>query len=404
MSVKGLDAAFDPPNFREAYRQGYRFIVRYLCQTPNPKVIDPDEVKRIHAAKLGLILDWENNAQDALRGRPGGLADGRMALELARDWIKYPKGSVIFFSVGDFDVQPAQFPKVMAYLDGVRGALGGYYEIGAYGGAGLLRHLKAKHKAAYFWQACAPTAWYQNGSRMAEAHLHQITNDVARAGGTVDIDEQNLPTPIWYPAAASPAKPATPSAAPKRNARAGAHPKVADVPVGAGASKKAGVLNVYSCVELDQTGKLIVELASYFPKAHQIYVTSGMDGDHGPKPDGSFHYGHLRYNGSPAAAVDFGAYDNADEAKGDRRMRDLARWLENVVPGAARIVELIHTTPFADDNGFYVKNGQRIASFGAATDAAHLNHVHLAMSRAQLKAALAQVRASYQARSKVPVA
>lgn len=119
-----------------------------------------------------------------------------------------------------------------------------------------------------------------------------------------------------------------------------------------------------------------------------------MDGDHGPKPDGSYHYGHLKYDGSPAAAVDFGAYDDAGQAKGDRRMRDLARWFEDVVPGAARIVELIHTTPFADDNGFYVKNGQRIASYGAATDAAHLNHVHLAMSRAQLTAALAQVRAS----------
>src|SRR5260370_39984408 len=49
-------------------------------------------------------------------------------------------------------------------------------------------------------------------------------------------------------------------------------------------------------------------------------------------------------------------------------------------------------TRCADDNGFYVKSGQRIASFGAATDAAHLNHVHLALSLAQVTAALARVR------------
>lgn len=167
--------------------------------------------------------------------------------------------------------------------------------------------------------------------------------------------------------------------------------KIVRIPAGEGASNKDGVLNVYSYVELNPTGTLIVELALHFPKVNEIYVTSGMDGDHGPRPDGSYHYGHLTYNGSPAAAVDFGAYDKAGTAQGDLRMRDLARWFEDVMPGAASIVELIHTTPFADDNGFYVKNGQRIASYGAATDAAHLNHVHLAMSQAQLKAALARL-------------
>src|SRR6266487_2428789 len=109
MLARGLDASFNPPNFTEAFAEGYRFIVRYLCPTPNRKVIDPDEVKRIHAAKLGLVLDWENDSGDSLRGRNGGLADGRQALALARDWIKYPKGSVIFFSVGDFDALPNQF-------------------------------------------------------------------------------------------------------------------------------------------------------------------------------------------------------------------------------------------------------------------------------------------------------
>lgn len=377
MLAKGLDASFDPPNFVKVHRQGYRFIGRYLCPTPSGKVIDPDEVKRIHAAKLGLFLGWENEAADALRGHPGGLADGRRALHLARNRIKYPKGSVIFFSVGDCDPQPPQFPVVAAYLDGVREAFGGYYKIGAYGGAGLLRHLKTKRKAAYLWQACASTGWYQNGARMAGAHLYQTRLGLQRADGTVDIDEQNLPMPFWYPAAA---------------------PKTVRVPEGAGASKKAGVLNVYSNVELNPAGKLIVELASYFPKAHQIYVTSGMDGDHGARPDGSYHYGHLKYHGSPAAAVDFGAYDIAGTAKGDRRMRDLARWFEEVMPGAAHIVELIHSTPFADDNGFYVRNSQRCADcYDTDTKRAHLNHVHLAMSRAQLMAALRHVKASQPA-------
>ena len=403
MLARGLDASFNPPNFTEAFAEGYRFIVRYLCPTPNRKVIDPDEVKRIHAAKLGLVLDWENDSGDSLRGRNGGLADGRQALALARDWIKYPKGSVIFFSVGDFDALPNQFPAIDAYLDGVREAFGGHYEIGAYGGAGLLRHLKANHKAAYFWQACASTGWFQNGSRMPDAHIYQTTLGVTKAGGTVDLDEQNLAVPMWLPAAPhasakpaapqAPAKPAAPQAPAKPAAPAASAPRTARVPASAGASNKAGLLNIYSYVQLGPTGTLIVELASHYPKAHEMYVTSGMDGDHGPRPNGSHHYG-LSFNGSSTAAIDFGAYDKVSKAEGDRRMRDLARWFENVMPATVNIVELIHTTPFADDNGFYVKNCQRIASFGSDTDKAHLDHVHLAMSQAQVTAALARVKAA----------
>lgn len=174
------------------------------------------------------------------------------------------------------------------------------------------------------------------------------------------------------------------------NAPPAATPKTARVPFGTGASNKVGVLNVYNSVKLNSTGKQIVKLASFYPKAHEVYVTSGTDGNHGPRPNGSFHYGHLTFESSPAAAIDFGAIDHSN-GKGDVRMRDLARWFEDVIPGAARIVELIHTTPFADDNGFYVKFGQRIATFGAQTDADHLNHVHLALSLAQVTATLARV-------------
>jgi LysM repeat protein len=174
------------------------------------------------------------------------------------------------------------------------------------------------------------------------------------------------------------------------NAPPATKPKTARVPFQTGASNKVGVLNVYKTVELNSTGRHIVEFASFYPKAHEIYVTSGMDGDHGPRPNGSYHYGHLTFGGSPAAAIDFGALDHAN-GKGDVRMRDLARWFEDVIPGAAHIVELIHTTPFAIDQGFYVKDCQRIAGFDPATNAAHLNHVHLALSLKQVTAALARV-------------
>lgn len=63
--------------------------------------------------------------------------------------------------------------------------------------------------------------------------------------------------------------------------------------------------------------------------------------------------------------------------QGQRDMQTASRIITN---DHALLLELIHTTPYDDDNGFYVKNGAFISSYGAATDAAHLNHIHLATS------------------------
>ena len=54
------------------------------------------------------------------------------------------------------------------------------------------------------------------------------------------------------------------------------------------------------------TGPLGDRMAKFlenYPKADEIYITSGMDGDHGAV---SHHYG-LSYGGSPTAALDIGA-------------------------------------------------------------------------------------------------
>ncbi len=136
-------------------------------------------------------------------------------------------------------------------------------------------------------------------------------------------------------------------------------------------------LRRWSAVRTGPTGDAILDIIErYYPKRGEVYVTSGMDGDHGKV---SHHYG-LHHRSSPTAAIDFGVGANA------RMGRDLAKWIEDEFGDLC--VELIHTTPFADDDGFYVKNGKKIASYGAATDAAHADHVHLAMSAAQVAKAL----------------
>lgn len=133
---------------------------------------------------------------------------------------------------------------------------------------------------------------------------------------------------------------------------------------------------------LGPVGRLIEQILDRYPKRGELYITSGYR----PTETGSNHSG-LTYNNSPTAAVDVGARDYG-VAEGDRRMRDLARWLEQFTP---LIVELIHTTPYADDNGFYVKNGRRYEGYSEQTKADHLDHVHFALSEAQARQILAQL-------------
>jgi LysM repeat protein len=85
---------------------------------------------------------------------------------------------------------------------------------------------------------------------------------------------------------------------------------------------------------------------------------------------GSFH------DTSSGLAIDFavGSSMNDDNS---RKMREVARLFYKY---PTHLRELIHTTPFSDDNGFYVQFEQLRGPdyFGAATNAAHLNHVHVA--------------------------
>lgn len=119
-------------------------------------------------------------------------------------------------------------------------------------------------------------------------------------------------------------------------------------------------------------GERMIRFLDRYPNANKIYVTSAMDGNHGTV---SHHYG-LWYKGSRTAAIDIGA-------KNAKRMRDVARWLYDNF--AALTVELIHTTPFNHDDGFYVKNQVKYPGgsiYGTAIMKEHRNHVHWATSAA----------------------
>ena len=120
-------------------------------------------------------------------------------------------------------------------------------------------------------------------------------------------------------------------------------------------------------------GDRMAKFLERYPNAKDLYITSAMDGDHGAV---SHHYG-LQYKGSPTAALDIGAGTPPDDAK----MRDFAKWLYDNY--ADFTVELIHSTPFPDDDGFYVKNQVRNPGgsiYGGPQAIGHFDHIHWATS------------------------
>lgn len=136
-------------------------------------------------------------------------------------------------------------------------------------------------------------------------------------------------------------------------------------------------LRVNSGVQMDPVGQ---KLKTYLERrltpalvaAH--YITSNY------RPGDPGYHGDTGSNG----ALDFAA--QMTDA-GQRAMQAASRI---VIEDAAYFLEIIHTTPYSDDNGFYVKNGQVVGPnyYGAQTNADHLNHIHLAISESQADALL----------------
>lgn len=375
-ALDGFDTSFSPPDYKKAKAAGFNWVIRYVSRSPEKNVAGGGELAQIKASGIKLLgINWEDTARDAMRGKTGGVTDGKEAMRQAKA-IGMPKGQVLWFSAGDFDAQPNQFATIDKYFEGVKEALGGYYLIGAYGGAGLLKHLKSKGVVKFFWQAGVPKGWYDNKSLWSGAHLWQTTVDENLWGGGVDRDKGNpalfSQVPQWVPGQTS-TTPVTPP--PTEEPTVG---KVLTI------TQRLPVKFVDNS-SLDTVGKLFrqyVEIVYNHKKMQanlkRLRISSNFRGT-----SGQDYHEKLDDTG----AVDIAGFSGYT-AQAKKDLRDLAKILY-ANPGAW--LELIHTTPFNDDDGFYVKNGRKVSSnyYGAATNAAHLNHVHTAMKEAKIRKLIA---------------
>lgn len=133
-------------------------------------------------------------------------------------------------------------------------------------------------------------------------------------------------------------------------------------------------IRVLSDVVIDDVGKrFITYLERVLPDEllKRMYVTSNFRNN-----------GYSDFHG---ATDDKGALDfSAVMTEAGARDRQAAARL--VYQHYGYLLEMIHTTPFSDDNGFYVKNYQRVnpGYYGTATEQQHLDHIHVASAMGKL--------------------
>jgi hypothetical protein len=183
------------------------------------------------------------------------------------------------------------------------------------------------------------------------------------------------------------AKPAAPKAKP-----AAPKAKFKPVPIPGGNAKAWPKPTTRAQKTQAVAAKLRRFVERYYPKAAELRITSAQRDREADGGTWSHHNGQV-YKNSRTAAVDFAARTAAYPNRGaSTRMRDFAKWwFDNF---GDLTVEMLHSTPFATDKGFFVKKQKKSGGF----DRDHLNHVHIAMSWNLLDLAEKRAAAKWPAR------
>jgi hypothetical protein len=176
----GVDYSYDPPSAAGLAAAGKKFVVRYGAVGNSAKWLKAAEVTALKAAGLAIVANVEETAQ-AFRGTDAGVRHATAGDAFFRD-LGMPAARPIYFSV-DWDAGTADWAAVDAALRGAASVLGPK-RVGVYGSYDVIEHCSTAGTAAWFWQTYA----WSDGLWHPAAHLEQYRNNVALAGGTVDLD------------------------------------------------------------------------------------------------------------------------------------------------------------------------------------------------------------------------
>jgi hypothetical protein len=183
--VKLIDYAWARPDPATLKAEGFSGVLRYLSWLPNGKVIDRNELDRLLAAGLDVVLNWEYGTTDGSGGSYEGTGVGREATRQATE-LGYPVGATLPFSI-DRAVSADTLPPIVDYFTALRPiVLGSGYRLGCYSGYWLLKELFNRQLIDDGWQTFA----WSSGLWEPRATLRQVQNNITAGGVTAagDLD------------------------------------------------------------------------------------------------------------------------------------------------------------------------------------------------------------------------
>lgn len=172
-TLDAFDYSFDRPDPHQMAASGIKVVARYLFGPG--KGLDAAEVKALHAAGIGIVLNYEGQSGNHLKGAQQGAADGQAARSYAKQ-LGAPDGLPIYFSC-DQQVFASTMPAVMAYL---HAADSGPHPSRAYGQYSVLERFGRPG-----WQTIA----WSSGLISKHAVLYQYEIEQDFHGSAVDYDQ-----------------------------------------------------------------------------------------------------------------------------------------------------------------------------------------------------------------------
>lgn len=183
MADIGLDYAGSSPGAAAVKAAGFNFVARYLSRY-TAKTIRLPEYQNMVGNGVGVVLVFEDYANQALQGYAQGAADAQVALDQANA-LGWPADRPIHFAV-DFDISDAQKPAAGEYMKGVHSVIG-LARTGAYGGYYWIKYCDENGLAApnARWQAVA----WSGGQVHPTATLFQRLGGVTVNGTSCDVND-----------------------------------------------------------------------------------------------------------------------------------------------------------------------------------------------------------------------
>ena len=181
MTLQGVDYSSGHMSAATAKKYGLSFVCRYVSSPGAAKNLTKAEIADWQANGIGIVVVFEQGANNPLGGASQGKKDANAA-QVQLDALGI-SNAPIYFAV-DFDVTTAQMTIIDGYLSAACGVVG-MTRMGVYGSLAMVGHALDNGLVTYAWQTYA----WSHKKLDNRTHIYQYSNDQKVGGLDVDLDE-----------------------------------------------------------------------------------------------------------------------------------------------------------------------------------------------------------------------